>query len=92
MESLGKSVIDTVGGKILIRSKKIPELYSNIATGEKTIIGKVNDVIGPVMNPHILVKLTGSAMKNPGLIHGQELYSLPALRKKKGVKRWKKKR
>jgi rRNA processing protein Gar1 len=81
-----------VGGQFLIRSKYLPKLYSNVVTKNKRVVGKVNDIIGPVMDPHILVKPSRDVVKNPELIKGQELFEGPNQRDHKRDKRWKKKR
>jgi rRNA processing protein Gar1 len=92
LKSLGNSILYTVGGQFLIKSKNIPKLYSNIVTRDKRLVGKVNDIIGPVMDPHILVKPSKEIAKNPESIKGKELFEGPNKRNQQRSLRWKKKR
>jgi rRNA processing protein Gar1 len=75
---------------LLIRSKELPNMYSNIGTKDKKIIGKVNDIIGPIMDSHIVVRPTKNVLDNPGLVRERELFELPKKKVNKRDKRWKK--
>ena len=90
MKSLGQMNFFTKTGQLLIRSRELPNMYSNIGTKEGKILGKVNDIIGPIMNPHIVVKPTRELLKNPDILKGQELFELPKNKFKKRDKKWKK--
>lgn len=91
MKSLGKSFTIIKTGAILIRSKTIPKLYSSVATEDRKVVGKINDIIGPIMDPYIVVKPSPSVLKNPNLIEGRELYEMPKAGKKRD-KKWTKRR
>jgi rRNA processing protein Gar1 len=65
-------------------------MYSNIGTSDKKIIGKVNDIIGPIMDPHIVVRPTKEVLNNPSLVREKELFELPKKSRNKRDKRWKK--
>jgi rRNA processing protein Gar1 len=82
LKSLGKINFPTVGGQLLIRSLDLPNLYSTITTKDNLVVGKVNDIIGPKMDPHILVKMSETVKKNPKLIIGKELFEAPKQRKR----------
>ncbi len=90
MKSLGKLNFFTKTGQLIIRSRELPNIYSNIGTSDRKIIGKVNDIIGPIMDPHIVVKPTREVLKNPDILKGQELFELPKKKVSKRDKRWKK--
>jgi rRNA processing protein Gar1 len=92
LKSLGRLNFQIKSGLILVRSKTIPEMYSKVSTKDGKVVGKVNDIIGPIMDPHILVKPSKDVAGNPGLIKGKELFEQPAKRKSKRDKKWKKKR
>jgi rRNA processing protein Gar1 len=65
-------------------------MYSNIGTKDKKILGKVNDIIGPIMDPHIVVKPTKEVLESPDLVKEKELFELPKKNRNKRDKRWKK--
>jgi rRNA processing protein Gar1 len=65
-------------------------MYSNIGTKDKKILGKVNDIIGPIMDPHIVVKPTKEVWESPDLVKEKELFELPKKNRNKRDKRWKK--
>lgn len=90
MKSLGKLNFFTKTGQLIIRSRELPNIYSNIGTSDNKIVGKVNDIIGPIMDPHIVVKPTKEVLKNPELIKEKELFELPKKKVIKRDKRWKK--
>ncbi len=90
MKSLGQLNFFTKTGQLLIRSKEIPNMYSNIGTKDKKIVGKVNDIIGPIMDAHIVVKPTKEVLANPDLVKKKELFELPKKNRNKRDKRWKK--
>jgi rRNA processing protein Gar1 len=92
LRSLGNISFFTNGGQLLIRSKAIPRIYSNISTNDGKAVGKVADIIGPVMNPHIVVRPTPEISQNHALVKGRELFEQQASVKRKGDKRWKKRR
>jgi rRNA processing protein Gar1 len=52
---LGKLSHVTKGGDLILKGREKPSLYS-LAGTKKAKIGKINDVIGPVSNPYIVVK------------------------------------
>ena len=90
LKTLGEMSKETVGQNILIRSKEIPKIYSNVVTDRGEIIGKVNDIIGPKMDPHIVVKLS-KHITDPKTIKNKMLFEASSNSKKR-EKRWKKKR
>ena len=90
MKTLGNLSFTTKAGYVLIRSKNIPEIYSKVVTKDMVVVGKVADVIGPIMDPHIVVKPLGETVKNPEIIKGKELFELPP--NKARDRRWKKRR
>jgi rRNA processing protein Gar1 len=91
LKSLGQLNFFTRTGQLLIRSKELPNMYSNIGTSDRKIVGKVNDIIGPIMDPHIVVRPTKEVLDNPGLVREKELFELPKKNRNKRDKRWKKK-
>jgi len=62
--------------QLLIRSERLPKLYSKVVTRDRGIVGKVTDIIGPVMDPHVVVTLTEEAKKDEEKIIGEELFEL----------------
>ncbi|MFQ5815523.1 MAG: Gar1/Naf1 family protein [Candidatus Hydrothermarchaeaceae archaeon] len=55
MKPLGKFSHFTKAGNIVLRGDEIPTLFSIVTDGEKRI-GRINDVIGPMAKPYIIVK------------------------------------
>jgi rRNA processing protein Gar1 len=92
LKSLGSESFATSSGYILIRSKNIPSLYSTVKTREEQVVGKVNDVIGPIMDPHILVRPAKDFSKKLETIGGKELFAISQSRVKKRDRKWKKKK
>ncbi len=90
MRSLGTLNLKTKTGSILIRTKELPQIYSNISTKDGNVVGKVSDIIGPIMDPHVVVKPNKAGAKNLDKIMGQELFETPK-RKSKRDRKWKKK-
>jgi RNA-binding protein len=89
LKPLGELSFITKSRHILIRTKQLPDIYSFIATKDKRKVGKVSDIIGPVMDPHVVVRPTEEVLKNPDIIKGKELFELPskARRSKHGRKK-----
>lgn len=86
MKSLGQLNFFTKTGQLLVRSRELPNMYSNIGTYDKKIVGKVNDIIGPIMDPHIVVKPTKEVLKNPELVRERELFELPKKKVIRGIR------
>lgn len=90
MKALGNQSQITKTRHLLIRSRTLPEIYSAIVTEDRRKVGQVMDIIGPVMDPHILVKPTPQVLKNPELVEGKELFEMPSRPRRK--RKWKKER
>ena len=90
MKSLGQLNFFTKGGQLLVRSMEIPNMYSNIVTIDRKLVGKVNDIIGPIMDPHIVLRPTKEVLDNSDLVRGQELFELPKKNRNTRDRRWKK--
>ncbi len=60
----GEIVTEIEPSKFLIKLKKhsqVPKLFSKVTVkGEKTLKGKVVDVLGPVSQPYVLVQSSNS--------------------------------
>lgn len=56
MELLGRLSHIAKSGNIVLRSKRIPALYSSVVDKDSTRIGQIRDVIGPVSMSYVLVK------------------------------------
>ncbi len=53
---LGRLSHITKSGNLVLRGREIPSIYSLVTTKDSKEIGNVQDVIGPVSNPYIIVK------------------------------------
>lgn len=91
MKPLGQNLIQTSSGMYLIRTKNLPAIYSRIITKDNKIVGTVQDIIGPIMDPHIVLKPTRESSKDPQSFLGKPLFEAPPKRRKR-EKKWKKKR
>jgi len=67
LKPLGTFSHETKAGNILLRADEIPTIYSTVTVGEKTI-GKIQDIIGPVTKPYIVIKLN-KRLEKKDLIH-----------------------
>ena len=85
MKALGTFCHRTNSGNLLLRGNKIPSLYSWVVTKDLKKVGKVQDVIGPVSKPYIVIKPTKTKLT----IKESILYELP--KNKRSAIRWKKK-
>lgn len=56
MDLLGRLSHIAKSGNLVLRSKRIPSIYSFVVDKNSTRIGQIRDVIGPASKPYILVK------------------------------------
>lgn len=91
MKSLGSLSKITKNGNMLIRTKELPSIYSNIVTADKKNVGKIIDIIGPIMDPHVVVKPNRQILEKSDVIRGKELFEMKRQKKKRDGK-WQKKR
>ncbi len=92
MKSLGRVSSIEKTGSMLIRTKRLPELYSQVVTDNKKVVGTVSDIIGPVMDPYVVVKVRKDILQNPSKFKDKELFELKSKDAKKRAARWKKER
>ncbi len=91
MKSLGSLSIITKNGNLLIRTRELPNLYSTVVTSDKENVGKIIDIIGPIMDPHVVVKPNRQILEKSDVIKGKELFEMKKQRRKRDG-RWQKKR
>lgn len=56
MKLLGTLSHVAKSGNLVLRGGQVPSIYSFVVTKDSRKIGKVQDIIGPVSNPYIIVK------------------------------------
>lgn len=80
MKLLGQIEKYTNTGKVLLKGKELPALYSRVAASNGLQVGKVHDIIGPENSPYIVVKLSKGVGKDK--IKGDQLFIMPRAEKK----------
>lgn len=93
MKTLGNSSHITNSGKLIVKSDKTPSLGAFVCTTNKTKIGRVSDIFGPVKTPYVSIKLFQSVnIKNLENILGEKVYILPKKHKRGNKSRVKRKK
>ena len=82
MQRLGKMLHVTPSQNIVVKTDKTPKIGSAVVDENLKVIGKIFDVIGPVLSPYVIVK---PSVKEPKQLTNKQLYML--LSKKERSKR-----
>ncbi len=66
LKRIGKILHLTKSGNVVIEAEEIPEINETVYLKDKTEIGRVVEVFGPVSSPYVLVKYNGKAQVEKG--------------------------
>lgn len=84
MKVLGKTSHIANSGKLIVITDKTPPAGAIVFDKNKTKIGKINDIFGPVKTPYVSIRLFKSTnIENLKNNFGEELYISPSNKKKK---------
>lgn len=81
MIPIGKVVKVTRNGKLVVKAEAIPKLGAEVHDASTSLVGYVDDVIGPVASPYIIVRTSGQKVKQPEYLMNRMLYATSVAKK-----------
>lgn len=81
MIPIGKVVKVTRDGKLVVKAEAIPQLGAEIRDASTGLVGYVDDIIGPVASPYVIVKLSEQRVKQPEYFVSRVLYATSVVKK-----------
>ncbi|MEM1508524.1 MAG: Gar1/Naf1 family protein [Thermofilaceae archaeon] len=81
MIPIGKIVKVTHNGKLIVKAEAIPKLGAEVHDASTSLVGYVDDIIGPVASPYIVVRASGQGIKQPEHLMNRMLYTVSVTKK-----------